>query len=267
MGKRKWIRRAIVFCLMVFFSLIPAFSFAADRIGIVLMHGKTGSPVFMANAVGDTLQHSEILVETPEMPWSKRRYIDKTYEEALNEIDQAVERLREKGASKVVVAGHSMGGDAALAYAAYHGNIAGVILMAPGHTPDSMSFKKYQADVGKAKSMIDLGNGNKSATFNDSNMGVSYVRNMKAEIYYSYFNPEGLGAMSKAARVVNSNIPVLYIVGSLDPLTASLGKGYAFDKLPENKNTLYVTVNSDHLGTPAASRFVILDWLNELIKQ
>jgi hypothetical protein len=36
------------------------------------------------------LQQAGYPVETPEMPWSKTRYIDKTFEDSPKEIDQAV---------------------------------------------------------------------------------------------------------------------------------------------------------------------------------
>lgn len=39
--------------------------------------------------------------------------------------------------------------------------------------------------------MIDAGNGEKYANFNDTNHEKNYIRIMKASIYYSYFNPYG----------------------------------------------------------------------------
>ena len=267
MSNRKWIGISAVLCIVALSVLIPAFCSSGGQIGIVLMHGKTGNPESMANAAGHALQKAGFLVETPEMPWSKGRYIDKGYEEALNEIDQAVERLRKKGADRIVVAGHSMGAGAALAYAAYHGKIDAVVMLAPGHAPDSPGYRKFQADVAKARMMIESGNGTQVASFGDTNGGTSYERYMKASIYFSYFNPEGLGAMSRSAALVSADIPVLYVTGSLDPLTANLGKGYAFDRLPENKRDRYVTVNADHLGTPAAAVGVVIEWLNEAVKQ
>jgi pimeloyl-ACP methyl ester carboxylesterase len=267
MANQKWIRISAAFCLSVLFVLTPILCLAAGRIGVVLMHGKGDTPDLMAHAAGRVIQEAGFFVDTPEMPWSKNRYIDKTYEGVLDEITQAAERLRKKGANKIVIAGYSMGSGVALAYAAYHGRIDGVILLAPEHTPDSPSFKKYQTDVAKAKSMLDDGHGEQTAVFMDGDRGVSNGRNLKASIYYSYFNPEGLGAMSKAASFINPKIPVLYVVGSQDPLTASLGKGYAFKNLPENKLTRYVNIYADHLGTPLAAVGVVINWLKELAKQ
>lgn len=268
MSTCKWIRVLTTLFVMAFIVMIPVICAATDRIGIVLMHGKTGNPSFIANAAGGALQQAGFLVEAPEMPWSQRRYIDQPFGEALNEIEQAVERLRKEGANKIIIAGHSMGADAALAYAANRGGIDGVILLAPGHTPDSPShLQEYQVDVAKAKAMMDSGDGDKFSTFDDWNRGIHYTRAMKASIYYSFFDPKGLGAMSIDATLINPNIPVLYVIGSQDPVQSDQGKSYAFNKLPENKLTKFMTVNADHMGTPAAAVSAVICWLNELNKQ
>lgn len=261
------LRSLAVLFLLIIFVLAPALCLAAGRIGIVLLHGKAGTPDFMTNAAGRVLQETGFFVDTPEMAWSKNRYMDKTYEAALDEIVQAIGRLRRKGADKVVVSGYGMGGNAAFAYAVYLGKIDGVVLLAPEQSPDSPSYKKYQTDVAKARTMIDTGHGEQTAVFMEGDMGVGYGRNMKAAIYYSYFSPEGLGAVSKAAFLLNPKIPVLYIVGSRDPLTAGIGKSYVFDKLPINKLTRYVIIDTDHMGTPSTAVGTVIDWLKELAKQ
>jgi hypothetical protein len=45
----------------------------AQTIGIVLMHGKTGSPTTVINQLAIALQGAGYLVEAPEMCWSRRR--------------------------------------------------------------------------------------------------------------------------------------------------------------------------------------------------
>lgn len=265
MSVGKWNKTIAILCVLTVVLSVPAFCLAASRIGIVMIHGKAGTPGFMANAVGSALKKEGFLLEMPEMPWSQDRYIDKTFEEALLEIDQAIERLRKNGAKKIVIAGHSMGADAALAYAANREGIDGVILLAPGHTPDTPShIRDYRADVAKAKAMLDAGKGNKLSTFNDWNRGIHYIREMKAVIYYSYFSPDGLGAMSIAAIRMQPDIPVLYVVGTRDPGQAEQGKNYAFDKLPEHKLTRWVTVHANHMETPAAALDEMIVWLHKL---
>ena len=156
-------------------------------------------------------------------------------------------RLKANGATKIVIAGQSMGGDAALVYAAYHGHIDGIILLSPAHAPDSSYFlQNFGADIAKAKAM----------------MGTPYTRHMKAAIYYSFFNPDGIGAMQKAASMVSSDIPVLYVKASQDRY--ALHKSFLYDKLPENSLSRYIVVNSDHLGIPLAAVPEMLSWLQTL---
>jgi 2',3'-cyclic-nucleotide 2'-phosphodiesterase (5'-nucleotidase family) len=44
----------------------------------------------------------------PDMPWHRNRIYDKTFEDSLQEINAHVEKLIQKGAKKVFVAGHSL---------------------------------------------------------------------------------------------------------------------------------------------------------------
>jgi pimeloyl-ACP methyl ester carboxylesterase len=52
---------------------------------------------------------------------------------AFADVDAAIARLRARGVTQIVVGGMSMGGNSALAYAATHPDVAGVIAMAPAH--------------------------------------------------------------------------------------------------------------------------------------
>ncbi|MGO9457574.1 MAG: hypothetical protein ACLP62_11075, partial [Acidimicrobiales bacterium] len=73
-------------------------------------------------------------------------------------------------------------------------------------------------------------------------------------------------AAENASRL-GSNIPVLYIAGSDDPLTIELGKGFIFDKLPKQPESKYMLVNADHLGTPKASVKEMINWLRTVFPQ
>ncbi|MDR3591264.1 MAG: alpha/beta fold hydrolase [Negativicutes bacterium] len=263
-------RIVLLLILSVFICLLSPIVLAADQetlIGVVLLHGKTGQPRVVGNGVAEPLRQAGFLVETPEMPWSRDRYIDKTYDDALNEIDQAIARLTAQGATRIVLAGHSMGADATLAYAARRGNIAAIILLAPGHIPDFPAFQRFAPDIQKAKTMIDAGQGEQTSTFGDANGGKEFTRTMKASVYYSFFRPDGIGAAAKNAASLSPAVPVLYVAGSTDPLTRSLGREFIFNKLPENPLTRYVIVDADHMGTPAAATGEMITWLKALTTQ
>jgi len=258
--------RIILVTIFLMLGLFPV-AFAEDNhsvVGVVLLHGKLGTPAIVGDGVTDLLKASGFIVEVPEMAWSHDRYIDMTLDEAFNEIDRAVARLKAKGAQKIVIAGHSMGGEAALAYAANHGHVDGIILLAPGNIPDSPSFiKLFADDVAKARSMIAAGQGDQRAAFTDRNSSKTFVYNMKAKYYDSYFDSEGIGAGKKNCTNISPDIAVLYVVGSLDPLS-QLGPEFMFNNLPANRLTQYVVVTSDHLGTPKAAVNEMISWLKDL---
>src|SRR5690606_19688598 len=97
-------------------------------IGIVWMHGKWGNPGKYTTFV-QRLRSAEMIVESPEMPWSGRRKYAKSYEGAMTEIDAAVARLKAKGATRIIVGGHSMGANAALGYGARREGLTALLLL------------------------------------------------------------------------------------------------------------------------------------------
>ncbi|MDO9633003.1 MAG: hypothetical protein Q7I92_13980, partial [Humidesulfovibrio sp.] len=111
---------AVMLLLLVTASPLvsPALGAVAGPTAVVVLHGKLGAPDRLVVEFAAQLSASGFLVVTPEMPWSRGREFAESFDVGLREIDVAVRGLRAKGASLVVVAGHSLGGNAALAYAA-----------------------------------------------------------------------------------------------------------------------------------------------------
>ncbi len=247
---------------VLIFSLLPiTFASAAPAdIGIVLMHGKWGTPkspgiTVVANAATDQGYAVELL----QMPWSRSRMYDKDYTEALAEISAAVAKLKANGAKKVILAGHSFGANAAMAYASQHDGVNGILLMAPGHSPDyQVSF--FGPDVAKAKAMIAEGKGDETLSFEDSNQGKMKTIEAKARIYYSYFDPSGLGAMSVTAAKVRPGTAVLLIIGNSDPWFER-ARSTVFNKTPHNPQSRYIEINSNHVNTPKDGLHEIMAWL------
>lgn len=264
--------RKIILCLLVFVSafVFPAAGFAADqeaRIGIVLLHGKTGTPSKEGAGLVGPLRHEGFLVEMPEMPWSESRYINADYATALNEIQQAVDKLIERGAQKIVVAGHSFGANAALAFGAYRGNIAGVAMLAPGHTPyTKQAQEKYADALNKSRSLVASGQGNAKGSYPDDNQGTALTVKTTAAIYLSFFEQRGMANMPLSAHRLSPTIPLFYAVGNQDLMFAR-GKGHIFDRAPANPQSRYVVVNAGHQDTPIATLPELIAWLHELARQ
>src|SRR3954465_10877780 len=112
--------KAFVVATFASFALVgTANAFEPQTTGVVIMHGKWGGAGDKAMApLAAALRAAGFLVDQPEMPWSGTRLYDRDYDAAMDEIDAAVARLKARNAQKIVVSGQSLGGNAALRYAA-----------------------------------------------------------------------------------------------------------------------------------------------------
>ncbi len=239
----------------------PAF---ADQIGVVIMHGKGGKNMRKAptKILARFLEDESFLVTAPDMPWQRDRIYDKDVNETMAEIDEAVAELKSEGADRIVVAGHSLGANAAIAYAARRDGLAGVIAIAPGHTPEFWA-DRFGADVARARAMVEAGNGEDEDDFNDLNQGEDFARTVKARIYLSWFDPDGDAVMPKNAANIRPGTPLMWIVGKDDSM-ADQGEDYAFAKAPEQAKNNYVVIGGGHRATPKKGKREIAEWLNGL---
>ncbi|MDP6173508.1 MAG: alpha/beta hydrolase [Rhodospirillales bacterium] len=122
---------------------------ADGELGIILMHGKGGTakPRSPLGQLGAAQEDAGFLVIVPDMLWSRSRIWDGDYNNAMGEIVGYVKELRAKGATKIVVGGHSLGANAALGYGARRGGLAGILAIAPGHTPENKGFQNAWAMI------------------------------------------------------------------------------------------------------------------------
>jgi alpha-beta hydrolase superfamily lysophospholipase len=236
------------------------------EIGIVLLHGKGGRPSGTLSGLADELSAQGIKVTMPTMAWSGRgghpdRY-DVTYENALHEIDQSIQTLKAKGATAIVVAGHSLGANAAIAYGATHkSNIVAVIALAPAHTPERMRAPEILSKIDEARSRISSGQGRMESIFPDLNVGDRFEVKGNYLGWFSYFNPNGSANMSK--MVTQLHVPLLVVSGTSDP-TAQQIKSTVFERAPTNTKNKYIEINSGHFDMPENAHPVILNWLSTL---
>src|SRR3954471_13339177 len=104
---------------------------AQPQIGVVLMHGKGGSPAGLVAPLAAGLEAKGYAVANLEMPWSGRRAYDSDVAAAEREVASALEALRAKGVQRLFIAGHSQGGIFAL-YLGGRLPVEGIIAIAPG---------------------------------------------------------------------------------------------------------------------------------------
>jgi esterase/lipase len=237
---------------------------AQDRLGVVLVHGKAGLPQ-QFTPMAETLAARGYLTEQPEMCWSRNRIYDRLYLDCLHDIDAAVGRLKARGATAIVVLGMSLGGNGALGYGARHPGLKAVITLVPGHAPEFISRRPEIAQsLEQARTLIAAGRGDVPTTFMDVNTrttSFNFQVTTTPNIYLSFFTPDSAAVMpTNAARLT---APLLYVAANNDP--SQRGRGYIFDRAPAHPLNRYLTVNSDHIGTPAAAREAVMSWLKELV--
>lgn len=231
--------------------------------GVVLLHGKGGSPTSMIEGLAESLREEGALVEAPELPWSRRRMYDATYDQAMAEIDLAVQKLKWAGATRVVIAGHSLGANAAIGYAARREGLFAVIALAPGHLPEAWALRlRTKSALARARKLVAAGKGDVPGSFPDLAQGIPFVVTATPFVYLSMFDPEGPAVIPRNAAVMGE-VPFLWVVGVADPIFFH-GRDYAFDLAAKHPKNKYLVIPGLHLTTPFQARGAIIDWLKSL---
>lgn len=229
---------------------------------MVLLHGKWSSTKYIA-FFGRKIE-SVCDFKSLEMPWSERRAYDQPYSSALADIDAQVKDFRAQGYKRVVVAGHSFGANAALAYMATIGDADAIVALAPGHSPATMYERGIdRTAVDNARGLVAAGKGNELLDIEDLNQGKKRSMRMRADVLWSYFDPEGLGHMPKTAAGFKKSVPLLWVVGTGDPLFPQ-GADFAYSKAPPNPQSQYVVVNAGHGDTPDVAATQVAAWIKNL---
>jgi pimeloyl-ACP methyl ester carboxylesterase len=253
-------RNRLIFALTAALWPLPA---AADQIGVVLMHGKQSAPGQHASLAG-AIADAGFATDVPEMCWSARRIYDRPYADCLGEIDDAIGRLKLKGATAFVVAGHSLGANGALGYGATRDDLKGIIALAPGHRPEILSRRSEITDhIEFARKSVAAGLGDAPVShFIDFNGDFPVRLFTTPNIYLSFLAPDSAGIMpNNAARLT---APLLYVIGTGDRLQR--GPDEIFAKAPPHRLNRYVTVRAGHFDTSAASAPTVIAWLKEIAK-
>lgn len=260
------VRLVAVFLAAALLIVSPASAFDPRTTGVVVIHGKWGRPGD-PNTVGPlaaALQAAGFIVDQPEMPWSGARVYDRGFDQSMDEIDAAVARLRNSGANKIVVAGHSLGGAAALHYDATGHAIDALVLIAPAPLPEGNVYRtRLAGDLAKAQEMVTSGHGDDTAQFTDLNSdNRSRSLRVKAAVFLSYNSGDGPAAMGPNVRQLG-RAPVLWLAPRFDPLTPVLDR-VVWPEVPTTAPATRIEVIADHMSAPGAGRDSIVAWLKSL---
>lgn len=229
---------------------------------VVLMHGKWGNAQYIS-FFGRKLEPT-CAFKSIELPWALRRSYDEPYPVALAEIASQVKTFRDQGYQRVLLVGHSFGANAALAYMAEVGDADGVIALAPGHSPANAYNRGIGKEaVDKARELVAGGKGSDTLTLEDLNQGQRRNMRMTAATLLSYFDPQGLGHMPATTARFKKPVPLLWVVGTGDPLYPA-GPEFAFNRAPAHSASKYLVVQADHASTPDVAAADALAWVKSL---
>ncbi|MDO8464367.1 MAG: alpha/beta hydrolase [Gallionella sp.] len=237
------------------------------KIGIVLMHGKGGAPTKYVSGLASSLEAQGFLVANLEMPWSGRRDYDVNVGAAEKEIDSALGSLRDKGAQKLFVAGHSQGGLFALYFGTKH-VVDGVIAIAPGGNVGNPTFREKLGEfVELARKLFAEGKADEKAKLADyEGAKGTYPITTTPSVYLTWFDPEGAMNQTTAIRSMNPAIPVLFIAPANDYPGLLKIKQQMFDALPKNPHSKLYEPNSNHVNAPSASIKEIVEWITAVAR-
>jgi pimeloyl-ACP methyl ester carboxylesterase len=257
---------AVVLAIIVVTIIQPAAAQSSPpKIGIVIMHGKGGSPTKYVAELASSLEGKGYLVANLEMPWSRRRDYDANVAGAEKEVESALDSLRAKGATNLFVAGHSQGGLFALYFGGKH-PVGGIVAIAPGGNVGNPVFReKLGESVEQARKLVADGKGDDKASFLDfeGSKGTYPIVTTPAN-YLNWFDPDGAMNQSIAVQNVNPKVPVLLIVPKGDSPALLKAKQSMFNALPRNPLTKLYEPDSNHTGAPSASIDEILRWTIEV---
>jgi pimeloyl-ACP methyl ester carboxylesterase len=260
----QYVMTALAAAIIVFAQTSVA-QVPSSAIGIVIMHGKGGSPARHVSGLASSLEQKGYLVANLEMPWSGNREYNAGVDAAEKEVDAALDSLRAKGANKVFVAGHSQGGLFALHYGGKH-PVDGVIAIAPGGNVANPIYRKELGRyVERARTLVAEGKGNEKTGFSDyEGSKGTYSVTVTPAAYLTWFDPEGAMNQVKASRAMNPQVPVLFIAPTNDYPGLLKIKQMMFEALPTNPLTRIYEPNSSHIDAPSASREEIVRWTAEV---
>jgi pimeloyl-ACP methyl ester carboxylesterase len=256
------------FAMAAALTALPAA--AQDRIGVLMLHGKNpGSnqdPNF--GPVKGLFERQGWVAIYPDMPWSRTRYLDGGLDKALGEIAAHVKSLREQGATKIVLAGHSMGVPVAMAHAVRGGDVDAIVGLAPGHAPVGYYTQPWgkvvHDSINEARALVAAGKGDSRERFSDINQGRQQTVVTTAKDFLSWFDPTSDAEMSVTAPRIPARVAVMTVIGEKDPMFRNI-RNYYLNKLPDNPKNKYLEVSGGHLDTPRVAADEVIAWIKTAV--
>ena len=211
------------------------------------------------------LYEDGFLIESPHCAWSKLKKYSDPVDIALSKcITPRINRLKKRGANKIVILGNSLGANAAIRAGVVIDGIDAIVAMAPGHTPEGDRIRDdLEADIRDAKEKINSGNGQEKIEFKDFDQGQRKLLEVSAENFLSWFDPEGKAVMGLNAPKIKAGTAFLWIAGKDDIISDGTGKSI-YDSVSPNPKSKFIHVEGGHRDVRKYGKEIIFNWLKTL---
>jgi pimeloyl-ACP methyl ester carboxylesterase len=237
---------------------------ARQDVAVIFLHGRLGSPAYLAPLL-QALRADGYRAETPVMSWSRSRAFDSTVEESMVEVDTIAAKLRAQGARRVVVAGHSLGGAAALRYGATRQGVDALVLVAASWNPAGPGWQRVVGEsVARARAAIDAGRDRATDTYQYvANDGSAAPVVAVARGFHDFNRSDSPMGVPANARAFTRTLPVLWLSADADSRSARDTAAKAFAALPRHPRSRQDTITSSHSAAATAAIPAITAWLDQ----
>lgn len=233
------------------------------RVGVVVMHGAGSSSAGMAH-LAQRLRQAGMDVANIDMPWSTEGQFSDPVEAAERRVLSELDRLRGRGADKLVLAGYSKGGLFA-AHMAGKVQVDALVAIAPNGGSDQ---KKLDAELAKARKLVAQGKGQERTLLKDGDVvGGGQLYDLPRAVpasYLTWFAPDGAMNFERIWRDLRPGTPVLLVVPTQDLANLVSIKRPLFESLPPHPATRLHEPDTDHLGAVSASEVEIVRWITQV---
>ena len=187
--------------------------------GFLLLHGKGSGPDFptcSTTAVYHNMSADGILADHVSNSWALGKLYQYPFEQCISDVQQGIDRLVARGATRIHIVGHSLGGNIALYYATQYTNFTSIVALAPAHNTHLSKFNQWSLwSRNKAQALIDQGN-DTQADFIDVAMMEVYITHGRPSSYLSFQNPNGNTVMTRNVRKFLKPVNLFVATGTND---------------------------------------------------